>query len=819
MEFCSHLKPRKILLRDHLEQVGNRGAKILDSKSINNLDKQILSEVSYLIGICHDFGKYTTFFQEKLAGKRRKGDPLANHGLISALFSYEVINNYIKIKKVETEKPYSYLPLLSYFIIKHHHGNLDDITSGVNPDKLFNRGFRELTKQIADIKTNKSEINRQYQSLLDSLGISFEKAFSSLDKYAGEFKTSTEIKQQIIHVDRSLYFFEKDAKSTITYLLVQLLYSVLIDSDKKHAGNIREIERKNLPDNLVDEYLNNPDFRNENESNINDIRDAIRRSVIKNLIEPKNINQRIFTLTAPTGTGKTLASLSAALRLRKQLKKYLHLPYEPRIIYSLPFTSIIDQNYQVFDKVLNQMTDFRLNESTYLLKHHHLSEVFYKIKDLNQEEDVDESLALIESWESEIIVTTFIQLFYTLIGYKNRSLKKFHNIANSILILDEVQNIPIEYWGLTREILKAMTEYFDCRIILMTATKPLIFDEGEYLELVDNHEEYFMKAELNRVCLKINHENLTIKEFCDSLTAWSKKSYLFVFNTKNSSLEFYNEIRERVKGFKIHYLSTNVIPLARRKRINRIKKQVKAGEKVIVVSTQLIEAGVDIDCEVVYRDMGPLDSIIQVAGRGNRNKKRQQADVNILNLVSDKEESFTGIYSPVLIDIVKKLFEGKTSIPESEFLQLINAYFVEAKKKSTEERKIMEAILSLYYYDKTPDLSKRRPISRFELIKEKYYEIDVFAEVDGDAAALWKKYNEIKNREDLDPYERKNELLKIKKKFYDYVIAVPEKHANKVGYDEDAGIGRIPIEGISESGLYSLKTGFNKDADPKSKFC
>lgn len=818
MEFYSHLEPRRIPLKDHLNHVGDRSRKIIRAKSINNLDKQILSDVACLIGVSHDFGKYTLFFQEKLAGQRRKNDPLSNHGMISALFTFEVLEEYIKIKKKDKEFPYTFFPLFGYFIVKHHHGNLDNIKTDINPVELFDRGFKELRQQIGDNKENREEITKQYQPLLGGYGISFEKIFDSLAKYAIEIRKSKDIVDPMKGLDGSFYSFEKAPKNILSYLLIQLFYSALIDSDKKHAGNIREIERKTLSDDLVETYLNKLEFKEANQSNINSIRNAIHDSVLKNITNPKNINQKIFTLTAPTGTGKTLTSFSAALKLRKHLKQHLKLENEPRVIYSLPFTSIIDQNHKVFNKVMRQIKDFKLNESTYLLKHHHLSEVFYKTKDMEKEDDVDESLALIESWESEIIVTTFIQFFYTLIGNKNRSLKKFHNIANSIIILDEVQNIPVEYWRLTQEVLKAMAEYFNCRIILMTATKPLIFDEGEYVELVNNHKEYFKKDELNRVCLKINLEKKTIKDFCDSLRDWSKKSYLFVFNTKNSSLEFHERVKKKAKGFKVHYLSTNLIPIARRKRINRIRRQIKEGSKVIVVSTQLIEAGVDIDCDVVYRDLGPLDSIIQVAGRGNRNKKNKEADVHLLNLVNEKDKPFTGIYSQILLDIVWELFKGKTSIPESQFLDLINQYFEKAKQISHEEKKIIEAIYALYFNDKNPDLDKKRPISKFELIKEKYYEIDVFVEVDEKAEKTWTEYQKIKNDVKLEPYERKNKLRRIKKDFYDYVISVPKDSANKVGYDEEIDIGRIPREHIKY--LYDLKTGFKKDGElPPSKFC
>lgn len=813
MDFYSHLEPEKILLKNHLQYVGNRSKEIINSKEFNGIDKDIISDISYLIGISHDFGKYTAFFQEKLKGLLDTNDPRTYHGLISGLFAFEVVTEYVKTKNFEDQRPYKFLSLIAYFVVKRHHLDLDDIEDNVDTEKLFAAGFKNINRQLENIWSNKDQIEQEYGVLFQKYHISIEKIIANLKRYEKEITYSDDIKSLIKEIDKSLYFFKKEkGKDIIYYLLAQLLFSVLIDSDKKHAGHIRNIERKELREGLVDDYLKREEFKEENKSNINHIRNEIRQSVLKNIRELQDINQN-FTLTAPTGTGKTLTALSTALILRKRLKEELKMEYEPRIIYSLPFTSIIDQNFDVFDKVLSQMEDFKKYESEYLLKHHYLSEIFYKTKDIDKEKDIDESLALIETWESEIVVTTFIQLFHTLIGYKNRSLKKFHNIVNSIIILDEVQNIPIEYWKLVQEILIAMREHFNCRVILMTATKPLIFEEGKYKELVDDYEDYFNMPELNRVCLRIDSEKRQITEFSNSLNDFSKNSYLFVLNTISSSLEFYENIKERVKklglSFRVCYLSTNIIPKERKRRIEKIREAIKKGKKVIVVSTQLIEAGVDIDCDCVYRDMGPLDSIIQVAGRCNRNKRLEQSDMHLLNLVNENGKSYTSIYDSVLLEVVRQIFKNKSEVTESEFLGLINNYFERARKKSQEETKLVNSIYELYFYDKNPDNNKRKPVSEFKLIKEDYFKVDVFIELDSDAKKIWQKYREIRSIE--NPLERKKAFLKIKRQFYEYVISVPEKFRDAVGFDETLGIGHISKAEIDQGNGYDPDTGFKRE--------
>jgi CRISPR-associated endonuclease/helicase Cas3 len=802
MDFFSHLG---ICLKSHLQYVGNKSLEIIKSKKIVELDNNIISEAAYLIGISHDFGKYTTFFQKKLKNSIIVNKSLTYHSLISSIFAFELMNDYIKQKKYENIYPYKFLPLIAYFIVKHHHGNLDDIKNDLNHIQLFEYGFKNIQKQLQDIKQNNNQIKSEYVELLkDFSNINIDCIFSKMEKYEREINYSKDIKQLIDDISRLGYCLQKK-QCIIHYLLTILLYSVLIDSDKKHAADIREIKRKEIPENLVESYISSDVFKKKNKSKIDEIREQIRKSVLKNI----NTKDKIFTLTAPTGTGKTLTSLSAALKLRKKLKKELKLDYEPRIIYSLPFTSVIDQNYDVFDEVLCLIKDFKEKESEYLLKHHHLSEISYKTENIEKEMEVDESLALIESWESEIIVTTFIQLFYTLIGYKNRSLKKFHNIVNSIILLDEVQNIPIKYWGLVEEILNNMSKYFHCHIILLTATKPLIFKEGTYKELVENYAEYFRNEALNRVCLKINNSETTVSDFCNNLKTWTNQSYLFVFNTIGSSLEFYKLITKKVENFKICYLSTNIIPKIRKQRIEKIKETLKNNERLIVVSTQLIEAGVDIDCACVYRDIGPLDSIIQVAGRCNRNKSLDCSNVYLIKLVDNKELFANYVYSPVLLDVVSEILKNNNDISEKDFLDLINAYFKEVKNKINidEAKKLLVSIYGLCFNGKNSD--KRKPISEFELITEVPYKVDVFVELDECAKKVWNKYDEIIKNKKLRGFEKKMEFLKIKKEFYNYIISIP-KHSQNLPQEIN---GLYYVSNSLVDDYYDKETGFKKNSE------
>jgi len=802
-QIYSHKNP-DILLKDHLGYVGNRSRKIIKSKEFNSeINKNILSDTSYLIGISHDFGKSTTYFQKYLDGLYDSNK--THHGLISALFAFELVDLYIRWKKLEENPIYRFMPLIAYFAVKHHHGKLFNIKDDLNPRELFKGDFCNIKEQTEDIEKNIDNIKSIYGELLEGMKLSFDDVFEELKKYKKEINGRRDIKT-LIEPIRTLQSTlpEKDISC---FLMIQLLFSILIDSDKKHAGKVGDIERKKLSSDLVAKYKNCSEFKEKNVSEINVIREKIHKSVLEN-VDKTNIKNKIFSITAPTGTGKTLTSLSAALKLRQRINRVLSYPESPRIIYSLPFTSIIDQNFDVFGDVLEKtIEDYNENPSTYLIKHHHLAEMKYK-KD-NEEKPVDESLALIESWDSEIVVTTFIQLFHSIIGYQNSFLKKYHNIVNSIIILDEVQNIPIKYWRLVSTVLVEMSKLFNCRVILLTATKPLIFKSYECIELLEDHESYFRKEDLNRVKLHIDIDSITdekgknIENFVSELNNWSHNSYMFVFNTINSSLVFYQQIKQKIwKGnnlnFTLCYLSTNIIPKQRRERINYIKEKLEKREKIIIVTTQLIEAGVDIDVDVVYRDIGPFDSIIQVAGRCNRNKRMDNGEVHVIKLFDeDKKYGPCNIYGATLLNIVEKdILNSKSEIPESEFLELINDYFKIVSEKSNGETKIIKAIYDLYYYDKNPD--KSTPISDFKLIENNYEKVDIFIELNNQSKDVWQDYLEIKAINDT--FERKNEFLKIKRDYYDYVISVDKKYANNICY--------VPYAELEN--YYDKTTGFKR---------
>jgi len=813
------------LLYEHLQKVGGLCQRNLSLKKLNidkYVDFNVLRDISYLIGVTHDFGKSTSYFQDYLQEENEikkiklKNNLETHHGFISALFSYYIVKEYLSKGNFINKEYYKYFPVISFLVVKKHHGNLNNALDEVID---FDQKSEEVfLKQINSIDF--AEINFIYKKLFLKINFKYE---------CSQFKKNI-LDSEAVYIYNKLAKYEKkyirdlnrlekrmirnlDEEDTLFYYFTTLLlYSLLLDADKAEAANLKEIERVNINDNIVDEYVKKKfgDIKSK-ENKINTIRNAIYREVMVSLNNLNLDKDKILSLNVPTGTGKTLTSLSFALKLRGKIER--EKGYKPRIIYSLPYLSIIDQNFAVFEDVFKLFLKGRDPGSDLLLKHHHLSDVFYTVGNHKKEEfeniskkDIGKDMLLIEGWNSEVIVTTFVQFFYSLISNRNKAIRKFHNIVNSIVILDEVQAIPHHYWLLLNKMMCFLAEKFNLYFVLITATQPLLFSEEakEIKSLLKNKEEYFNA--LNRVELILNLKSVCLDSFKEilekDLINNPTKDFLFVLNTISSSQEIYKFIKElKLKNTKNYYLSTNIIPKVRLERIKDSKKE--SSKRKIIVSTQLIEAGVDLDVDIVYRDFAPLDSINQVAGRCNRNFSRSKGTVKIFVLKQEEEkrEYHKYIYDSFIVSKTKDIFEelGNNKVEEKDFLNLNNFYFKKVSKGKADDKstEILEEVKKLNFEE----------ISKFKLIEDDYLKADIFVEVDEEAQKVYKKYQElslIKNS-----FERKNEFLKIRKNFYEYVISVLCQYAS--GFIEDKGIGYISKEEIDQGNYYDQEIGFKRE--------
>ncbi len=388
--------------------------------------------------------------------------------------------------------------------------------------------------------------------------------------------------------------------------------------------------------------------------------------------------------------------------------------YLPRIIYALPFVNVIDQNFDVAEKVLKRYEDYDRAPSSYLLKHHHLAPQAFR-----EDENVtnDEALLLTESWESEIVVTTFVQLFESLVTNRNRRLKKLHNLTGAIVILDEVQSIPYEQWRLIEYALTTMTEQLGCTVLQMTATRPHILPDAR--EILDRPEKHFEGLSRTSIVPRPDVETVEdLQEFCDELIE-GNSSLLIVLNTIGDAVSLYRGLRERsdlipyredvrrdCRGKRpLVHLSTNLTPWQRASRVRMLRRYMKLGVKPIVVSTQVVEAGVDLDFDIVVRDRGPLDSIVQVAGRCNRSGASENArPVYIVYLKREQELPPAAlVYGSVLPQISQDVLNGP--VEETEMYGKIDEYFAALPNRLSDRfsKDFVEAMKSLRFHEHRDD--------------------------------------------------------------------------------------------------------------------
>ncbi|RKD25343.1 CRISPR-associated endonuclease/helicase Cas3 [Caminicella sporogenes DSM 14501] len=735
------------LLVDHLEKVYNYGMEILKENKLFLEDRDFLKII--LIG--HDLGKATSYFQDYIKKIESHGF-IKNHGFLSALFTYVILQ-----KKFDKDKA-----LKGFLIVKRHHGNIQNM-------------YDELSMKKIEVESQIEILDKQLKT------IDFKELNSILEKFNLPCVKSEEIKDIFIELFdemEAVIYYEDDMLLNIEeYFKLKYFYSILIYSDKFSVIFDKKREKnKEIKIEKLEEFIEKlPKCKNI----INDKRNEAKINVESKI---ENLNKKIFTLTLPTGMGKTLNSLNFALKLREKLYKEKGIHYN--IIYTFPFTSIIDQTYEIFQKIFG-------NRTSDVLKHHYLSKVEYK--DSEDYFETEKSKFLIETWDSKIVVIIFIKLLNCIFSNKNSELLKFNKLANSIVILDEVQNIPYKYWKLIRHSFKVLSNLLNTYFILMTATQPLIF-KGD-VELVENTREYFKI--FKRTKLNIDLKERSIDEFIEEIESIIKRAnkIMIVLNTVKSAQEVYKQIKD-ITDKKVVFLSASVIPKDRKERILEIKKL----DKYILVSTQVVEAGVDIDNDVVIRDIGPWDSIVQCAGRCNRNNEKDIGNVYIYKLKGEKSVFANIVYGRFLISKTEKILKDNSYIFESDYFDYSKYYFEEINKDKSDDysNRIIEDINQLNFSEVD---------NQFKLIENNsLYIMPVFIEKDKEAAYIWTKYEELFDIKDR--FKRMNKFLEIKEKFLSYVININIKD---FPFMRDRFYGKIPIENLDY--YYSNEYGFITNND------
>lgn len=739
------------LLYDHLKCVGEYSKKEILSKDLNLhvIEKEQLADISYLIGISHDIGKATEEFQRYICSEDKNSH--TEHAPVSSIFALRLIKEYCKNEKIK-ELFYH----IGYLCVKKHHSRLTNfLFENVNKFKIRD--------QIIQLRANE-ELREIYSALLINYNyLNFDEIISEIDEKDIENDNSKEINNCLRNIN--------EEEIIEYYLISEFLYSVLIDFDKKDAAGIIKMNVKNaeLNSKIVDEYLElkrkiEPEkFSTKKE--INKIKNEFYNEIVRSSKFSKD--KKIYTITAPTGIGKTLSSISLAMRIREEVsQKY-------KILYILPYTTVIDQNYEVVMEVLkNRFDDFEENKSNYLLKHHYLSTEDYKSNQMTKDNYLD-YLLLIKSWDSNIVVSTYIQLLKSIIGSHRYFLNKLHNIVNSIIILDEVQFIENEYWKLVNMVFKVFTNVFNTYLILMTATQPRIFSKTDAIELSDDRFQSIPLISNKRRYIysdEIKDVDDFIIEIKDEIKRKEYNRIIIVLNTKGSAKQVFKGLDEIKNKYELIFLSRDLAPKDIKSRIEEIEK-FSERDRYLIITTQLIEAGVDISSDILFRDIAIIPSIIQSGGRCNRFNEINQGIVKIVNLKDKKNKNLLSkyVYDSKYINISREILRNSEEIREKE---IIDEFF----------EKIEEDKNSDYIFEKLTKLNFSEVDENLQLIKKEWKTIPVFFTLNEEAESLLKEYEELLRsiRKQDNKFKVIGEIKKKRTKMEEYFIEIKEKEMNKL---------------------------------------
>jgi CRISPR-associated endonuclease/helicase Cas3 len=755
-EIISH--PGKPLIL-HLRQVARNCHVTLSRTHVNHeFGKATLEDLGYIQGALHDIGKATKNFQIYIKSGGREVPQPKHHALISAYLAKFVADKYLKRYQLEQLTH----QLLIYFVftsVKRHHGHVHDFTAELE-------SLQEKEDDLAILIENfhEQETENIINDLLARLNISiswqdFKDYMSDLDRVFIEFADFACLEfedkfEELSDFERSNYFY-----------LHHLLFSSLLYADKTDVklGKDGTPNTAHLDFKAVQNFRTKKGWNKGGGSPINQLKNQAYFESLKYIEDSFDPEHHFYSISLPTGLGKTITSLAVAMAIKHKLKDLA-----PRIIITIPFTSIIDQNYTVFEEI------FESPSSTLLLKHHHLADPKYQVNE-DTVMSVEQSQFLIETWQSEIIVTTFVQLLESIFTNRNNKIQKLPSLMNAVIILDEIQQIKYELWPLIRTAFQSLGNRYNCYFLLMSATQPLIFTpEKEIREIVPQYEQYFQF--FNRTKL-INKTKLSIslQEYADDILAYHnqhpEKSILAILNTKDSTRKCFERIKDQIPegAANLYFLTTSITPYERKVIINRIKTPPNSLPNIII-STQLIEAGVDISVDAVFRALAPLDSIIQAAGRANRYFEKETACPVFIYRIEDIDKISRRLYGNELLVKTENVLRPFTEVEEKDYLQLIQAYFKEVQVQSQAlNSELVDELLQLNF----------EAVGKFNFIEYRKTE-SLFVQLNPRAKALWEQFIQIYQNKQLSIFEKREQFALIKAEFYDYVINIP------VPWDEES---------------------------------
>ena len=707
------------------------------NKLLENHIKNMISpddeELGKQVKLYHDIAKLKNNFQIYI--RDTSNDKLdKNHSLLSAYFF--LLNS--KFDEVPT--------IFGFLAIVSHHGNVVNLMTLAREANKFFKNQKELEQwdEVAGAAKN-------------------IKIYSGLSTKKDEFLDRAEKLRQYLVLSQYRHKFTYE-----DFINFKSLYSNLIYSDKFEAiFSMQKQESKDIPIDVLESDIQNLPP--------NEKRDAFRNFVLNNFDKER----KLFTLTAPTGYGKTLTALNFALKFNK-----------PRIIYALPFTSIIDQTYDIVAKIYK-------NSDILVSKAHHKTTIGEE--NLTDEDRYSKIKFLMESFSGEINVTTLYQLIFALFGNKNKDNVKFNQLKNSVVIIDEAQAIPYNFRKDFILLCEIISQRLGTIFIFMSATMPVIksekFKEISNLDYFSKQDRYVIKW------LDIGGEDELLEKICE---AASDKNTLVVVNTIKKAQELFTKLRDKFSCFCLngYMYDDHKRATTRSVRCAIDKSKVDPlASKILLISTQSIEAGVDLDFDIGFREVSPISSIIQTAGRVNRHFGATRGELYVFPEISKFTNLIYGdlykVSGAILSDLKQK------EVQESEILEISNLYF----------QKISNQLENLHIKSEIEKLEFENINQKIEDIMNDNYKQTIIIEPEENFIKDFEaKIFEIKN----SPNEKftirdlfKNHIRKLSK----FSINVALKDMNKLmpNLKQINGLKDMFYLPFGSSYFYSAECGLKKD--------
>lgn len=670
-------------LRKSDEQIQSVQAHLKETAALAKVfaQKLNLESAGELLGLMHDFGKYSRKFQKYIHDKTGLFNPdlddeestpdgsKVDHSTAGAQWVYR------ELRKFGAEQGIGELfgQMLGLCIASHHGEGLIDCLDGEG-NAIWKKRFEkedELT-HLAECEQNADEAIQQKAHELVGENL-IRSLLNAVKPILSGQTTNNKIKEFYLGC------------------LTRFLFSCLIDADRINSSDFEREAQKEIR-----RLAEKPDWQSaidklethlasfENRYPIDEIRRQISDDCLKRAVD----SQGIYTLTVPTGGGKTLASLRYALHHAQKHNL-------DRIIYIIPYTSIIDQNAQAVREILGE---------DWALEHH---------SNLEPEKQSWQDKLLSENWDKPIVFTTMVQFLDAWFGGGTRGARHIHPMTNAVLIFDEIQTLPVKCVHLFCNVLNWLTTFGKSTAVLCTATQPLLGESGlrnfpedkresiasrgllrlsEDAEIMGKHQDLDkLFDELSRVEIQFNEKvgGWNVEEAGTFLLKQFQvaQNCLFIVNTKKWAQELYQYCKaQNVPSETLFHLSTNQCAAHRKTIFDAIKARLKNKEPVICISTQLIEAGVDISMACVIRALGGLDSIAQAAGRCNRHgEKKGKGQVWVLNL---QEQDFT--------QILPDIQAGKTNVER---------VFRDFAGQDILQPAAMECYFEYYFYQRSDEMA------------------------------------------------------------------------------------------------------------------